>query len=125
MTIIITILIFVFIVIILTIILLTINYLFSTNKHYSEKGSIYECGFIGIFHQTRTQFTISFFLVAVLFIVFDLEVIILYPLITTLDLGKGYTYVIVVIFFSVLTLGFIYELSCGVLKFSNNKSEYP
>lgn len=101
---------------ILTLILLALNLIFSVHKPDSEKLTSYECGFSPIHNQTRTPFSIQFYLVAILFLVFDLELLVLYPITVTLyEVGTAGFWV-VLIFFSVLTVGFVYELGSGALK---------
>jgi NADH-ubiquinone oxidoreductase chain 3 len=69
---------------VLVIILLGANLLFSVHRPDSEKLTSYECGFSPIHGQTRTPFSIQFYLVAILFLVFDLELLVLYPITVTL-----------------------------------------
>ena len=69
---------------VLAIILLALNLLFSVHRPDSEKLTSYECGFSPIHGQTRTPFSIQFYLVAILFLVFDLELLVLYPITVTL-----------------------------------------
>ena len=90
--------------------------LFSVHRPDSEKLTSYECGFSPIHGQTRTPFSIQFYLVAILFLVFDLELLVLYPITVTLYEVGSYGFWIVLIFFSVLTIGFVYELGTGALK---------
>lgn len=101
---------------VLALILLTLNLLFSVHRPDSEKLTSYECGFSPIHGQTRTPFSIQFYLVAILFLVFDLELLVLYPITVTLYEVGSYGFWIVFIFFSVLTIGFVYELGTGALK---------
>jgi NADH:ubiquinone oxidoreductase subunit 3 (subunit A) len=65
-------------------ILLALNLLFAAHKPDSEKLSIYECGFSPIHSQTRNPFSIQFYIVGILFLVFDLELVLIYPLTSTL-----------------------------------------
>ena len=60
---------------------------------------------------------------AILFLVFDLEILLLYPISVTLYQVSSYGFTIAIIFFSVLTIGFIFELGKGVLKFTDHKSK--
>ena len=101
---------------ILTLILLALNLVFSVHRPDSEKLTSYECGFSPIHGQTRTPFSVQFYLVAILFLVFDLELLVLYPITVTLYEVGSYGFWIVLIFFSVLTIGFVYELGSGALK---------
>ena len=81
----------------------------------SEKLSAYECGF-NAFDDARMKFDIRFYLVAILFIIFDLEVAFLFPWATSFsDIGL-YGYVSMMIFLGILTIGFAYEWKKGALE---------
>ena len=113
-----------FLVPILAFVLLFVNVLLAVHKPDESKVSAYECGFISIFGQTRSNFQIHFFLVALLFLVFDLEIILIMPVgVTLYDIGNfGFT--IFLIFFIILTIGFVLEIGSGAIKFTsevNNK----
>jgi NADH-quinone oxidoreductase subunit A len=80
-----------------------------------EKLSAYECGF-NAFDDARMKFDVRFYLVAILFIIFDLEVAFLFPwAITYGDLG-WYGFWSMMIFLAVLTVGFVYEWKKGALE---------
>ena len=80
-----------------------------------EKLSAYECGF-NAFDDARMKFDVRFYLVAILFIIFDLEVSFLFPWAVAFgDLGL-YGYWSVIVFLGVLTVGFIYEWRKGALE---------
>lgn len=100
----------------IALILLVMNLLFSVHKPDSEKLTSYECGFSPIHNQTRTPFSVQFYLVAILFLVFDLELLVLYPITVTLYEVGTLGFWVVLIFFGVLTVGFVYELGSGALK---------
>ena len=81
----------------------------------SEKLSAYECGF-NAFDDARMKFDVRFYLVAILFIIFDLEVAFLFPwAVAFKDLG-WFGFSSMMIFLSVLTIGFIYEWKKGALE---------
>ena len=81
----------------------------------SEKLSAYECGF-NAFDDARMKFDIRFYLVAILFIIFDLEVSFLFPWAVVFgDLG-AYGFWSMMVFLAVLTIGFIYEWKKGALE---------
>jgi NADH:ubiquinone oxidoreductase subunit 3 (subunit A) len=105
----------------LTMLLLSLNGLLASVNPDMEKASTYECGYDTIRGQTRAPFSISFYLVDVLFLAFDLEVATLMPLATTMSLISLYGYWIVVIFFALLTLGFVLEIGSGALKMSDQR----
>ena len=80
-----------------------------------EKVSTYECGFEA-FDDARMKFDIRFYLVAILFIIFDLEVAFLFPWAVTLRESLGaFEFWSMMVFLCVLTIGFIYELKKGAL----------
>jgi len=100
--------------------LLLLNVILSLHKPDSEKVSAYECGFISIFGQTRNKFQIHFFLVALLFLVFDLEIILLMPAAVTLYHIGIYGFSIFILFLLVLTIGFVIEIGSGAIKLNYN-----
>ena len=84
-------------------------------KPYAEKLSSYECGFEP-FDDARRKFDVRFYLVAILFIIFDLEVAFLFPwAISLADIG-AFGFFSMVGFLGVLTVGFIYEWCKGALE---------
>jgi NADH:ubiquinone oxidoreductase subunit 3 (subunit A) len=103
-------------------ILLGLNLLLSTRNPDTEKLSIYECGFNAQHGQTRSQFNINFYIIAMFFLIFDLEVLLLYPVAVSFYEIGFYGFSIVVIFFLVLTIGFILEIGSGAIKIKSNKN---
>ncbi len=81
----------------------------------SEKLSAYECGFAA-FDDARMKFDVRFYLVAILFIIFDLEVAFLFPWAITLRETGEFGFLSMVVFLGVLTVGFIYEWKKGALE---------
>lgn len=106
---------------ILSLILLAINLLFSPHNPYQEKNSAFECGFHSFLGQNRTQFSISFFIFALLFLLFDLEILLVYPYIVSAYTNGIYGLIIMLIFFSILTLGFVFELGKNALKIDSRQ----
>ena len=101
---------------IVAILLLVINLLFAPHNPYDEKDSVFECGFHSFLGQNRTQFTISFFIFALLFLLFDLEILLVYPYVVSAYTNNIYGLVVMLIFFLALTLGFVFELVKNALK---------
>jgi NADH-ubiquinone oxidoreductase chain 3 len=101
---------------ILSLILLLINILLAPNNPYKEKNSVFECGFHSFLGQNRTQFSISFFIFALLFLLFDLEILLIYPYIVSAYTNGIYGLFIMLIFFLILTLGFTFELGKKALS---------
>ena len=106
---------------ILTGILLALNLILAPKQPYEAKVSAYECGFSPIYGQTRNVFYINFFKVALLFLVFDLEILLLFPIAVTLYNVSVFGFSIALIFFIVLTIGFVLEIGSGTIKLVSNK----
>jgi NADH-ubiquinone oxidoreductase chain 3 len=101
---------------ILAFILLLLNLLLAPHKPDEAKNSAFECGFSAIYGQTRTTFHIHFYVVAMLFLVFDLELVLLYPLGLVLYQISTFGFIIGLLFFTVLTIGFILEIGTGAIS---------
>jgi NADH:ubiquinone oxidoreductase subunit 3 (subunit A) len=112
---------FLFVPVLVAILLMT-NVLLAAHRPDTEKVTAYECGFSPIYGQTRAPFSIQYYLVGILFLIFDLEILLLYPIAVTLYSVSIYGFWIAIIFFTVLTLGFVYEISSGVLYFTDQRS---
>jgi NADH-ubiquinone oxidoreductase chain 6 len=100
---------------IVAMLLLFINSYFSLNIKYLEKGGGFECGFTS-FLQTRERFNIIFYRVSLLFLVFDLEIILIYPYPALYQKNQNMSKNNVLIFIYILVIGFIYELKEGALN---------
>jgi NADH:ubiquinone oxidoreductase subunit 3 (subunit A) len=110
---------------ILSFILLALNILLAPHNPSEQKISAYECGYETIAGQTRSTFNIQFYVVAILFLVFDLEILLIFPLAVTLYQVSTFGFSIALIFFLILTIGFVLEIGTGAISFStnNNKTE--
>src|SRR5213080_4861822 len=115
-----TILFFIFIPL-LAFILLMINLILSPHNPYKEKDSVFECVFHSFLGQNRTQFSISFFIFALLFLLFDLEILLVYPYVVSAYTNSVYGLFIMLIFFLVLILGFVFELGKNALKIESRQ----
>ena len=113
---------FLFLIPILAIILLEVNLILSPHNPYQEKDSAFECGFHSFLGQNRTQFSISFFIFALLFLLFDLEILLVYPYVVSAYTNEIYGLVIMLVFFLVLTLGFAFELGKNALKIESRQT---
>ena len=91
-----------------------INFLLSPNTPDPEKLSAYECGFEP-FNDSRMEFDVRFYLVAILFIIFDLEIAFLFAWAISLGAIGIFGFVSMMIFLFILTIGFIYEWKKGAL----------
>jgi len=105
---------------ILAVLLLSLNLLLSAHKPDEAKVSAYECGFSPVYGQTRSTFQIHFFLVALLFLIFDLEILLLFPIAVTLYQVSMFGFSVALIFFIVLTIGFILEIGSGAISVTNS-----
>tara|TARA_B110000971_G_scaffold178870_1_gene184923 strand:+ start:6448 stop:6852 length:405 start_codon:yes stop_codon:yes gene_type:complete len=109
------ILIFLLISTVLSSIIFGLSYVVATQKPDYEKLSAYECGF-DPFDDARGKFDIRFYLVSILFIIFDLEVSFLFPWALTLNKITLFGFWSMVLFLIILTIGFIYEWKKGALE---------
>lgn len=105
----------------LALILLGVNLVFAPHKPYQEKDSTFECGFHSFLGQNRTQFSISFFIFALLFLLFDLEILLMYPYAVSAYTNSIYGLVIMLVFFIALTLGFAFEINKNALKIDSKQ----
>ena len=95
--------------------LLVAPFMIAVKRPDPEKVSAYECGF-DAFDDARMKFDIRFYLVAILFIIFDLEVAFLFPWAVAFRNVGWFGFWSMMIFLSVLTIGFVYEWSKGALE---------
>ena len=110
-----SIIIFLFIALALSIGFVVVNFAFSPKNPDPEKLSAYECGF-DAFSDSRVKFDVRFYLVAILFIIFDLEIAFLFPWAISLSNIGLLGFFSMIIFLSILTIGFIYEWKKGALE---------
>jgi len=99
--------------------LLALNVLLAVHRPDEAKVSAYECGFQAIVGQTRSTFQIHFMVVALLFLIFDLEILLLFPIAVTLYQVSTFGFSIALIFFIVLTIGFVLEIGSGAIALVN------
>ncbi len=90
-------------------------FLLAKRRPDPAKNAAYECGF-GSFGDARRKFDVRFYLVSILFIIFDLEVAFLFPWAISLGAIGIYGFVSMMVFLGVLTVGFIYEWRKGALE---------
>jgi NADH:ubiquinone oxidoreductase subunit 3 (subunit A) len=98
--------------------LLTLNYFLAIHKPDALKISPFECGFSS-FSQTRNPFHIHFFLIGILFLVFDIEIALIYPYVVSAYNNSSYGLIAIIIFLAVLTVGFVFEIGRNALKLRN------
>ena len=90
-------------------------YAFGPNRPDTAKNSPYECGFEA-FEDARMKFDVRYYLVAILFILFDLEIAFLFPWAVSLDVIGRFGIASMLVFISLLVVGFIYEWKKGALE---------
>ena len=109
---------------ILAIILLAVNLVLAPHNPYQEKDSVFECGFHSFLGQNRTQFSVSFFIFGLLFLLFDLEILLVYPYSVSSYTNDIYGLVVMMVFFVLLTLGFIFELGKNALTIESRQTSF-
>ena len=87
----------------------------SPHNPYPDKLSSYECGFEA-FEDTRMKFDVRYYLVAILFIIFDLEIAFLFPWAIVLDEIGVFGFMAMMVFLLILVVGFVYEWMKGALE---------
>ena len=99
----------------LSIVLLALGFLFGRGRKDPDKLAAYECGFEA-FEDSRMRFDVRYYLVAILFIIFDLEIAFLFPWAVSLDAIGRFGLAAMGIFLAVLVVGFVYEWRKGALE---------
>ena len=99
----------------LGIVLLALGFLIGQGSKDEEKLSPYECGFEA-FDDSRMKFDVRYYLVAILFIIFDLEIAFLFPWAVSLDAVGKFGLITMALFLAILVVGFIYEWKKGALE---------
>jgi NADH-quinone oxidoreductase subunit A len=95
--------------------LLVLGFVLGPRRPDPEKLSPYECGF-DAFEDSRTKFDVRYYLVAILFIIFDLEIAFLFPWAVSLDSIGGFGLISMGVFLAILVVGFAYEWKKGALE---------
>jgi NADH-quinone oxidoreductase subunit A len=96
-------------------IMVALGFVLGPHRPNSEKLSPYECGFEA-FEDSRMKFDVRYYLVAILFIIFDLEIAFLFPWAIVLENIGWFGYIAMSIFLGILVIGFIYEWKKGALE---------
>lgn len=110
-----SILLFIFVGLMVGVVPIALGWLLAPNLPDSEKLSPYECGFEA-FEDARMKFDVRYYLVAILFILFDLEIAFLFPWAVVLNEIGLFGFVAMMVFLSILIIGFIYEWMKGALE---------
>lgn len=114
--------IFITFVLILNFLLLFINLILGPHNPYKEKKTPFECGYHSFLEQTRNQFTISFYKFGFCFLVFDLEIVNIYPMGVSTYSVQGYGMATLLLFLILLTLGFVFELGKSALSIDTKQN---
>ena len=99
----------------ISVVLMGLGFLIGNGQKDAEKLSPYECGFEP-FEDSRSKFDVRYYLVAILFIIFDLEIAFLFPWAVSLDVVGTFGLLSMGIFLGLLVVGFIYEWKKGALE---------
>jgi NADH-ubiquinone oxidoreductase chain 3 len=113
---------FIIVVCLIALLFLVINFIFAPHNPYQEKYSIFECGFHSFLGQNRTQFGIKFFIYALVYLLLDLEILLLFPFALSGYINNIYGLSIALIFTIIVTIGFIFELGKGALKIDSRQN---
>jgi NADH-quinone oxidoreductase subunit A len=108
-------LIFLLIGLVVGVVLLSVGWTLGPQHPDSQKAAPYECGFEA-FEDSRMKFDVRYYLVAILFIIFDLEIAFLFPWAVSLDSIGGFGFAAMALFLAVLVVGFVYEWKRGALE---------
>ena len=108
-------------VLILTFLFLVLNFVLAPHNPYQEKYSIFECGFHSFLGQNRTQFGIKFFIYALVYLILDLEILLIYPFAVSQYTNNIYGLIIALMFIIIVTIGFVFELGKGALKIDSKQ----
>ena len=106
----------------LAFVILALNWLLSSRKPYDSKLSSYECGFIVLPNQTRNPFLVHFWVVAMLFLAFDLEIMYLMPYAVSMYQVSIFGIAVFGLFMVVLTAGFALEIGNDAIALTNFQS---
>jgi NADH-ubiquinone oxidoreductase chain 3 len=112
---------FILVVAVIAILFLVVNLLFAPHNPYQEKYSIFECGFHSFLGQNRTQFGVKFFIFALVYLLLDLEIILIYPFAVSEYVNNIYGLLITLGFIGIITTGFVFELGKSALKIDSRQ----
>jgi NADH-ubiquinone oxidoreductase chain 3 len=108
---------------VLSLIFLLLNFIFAPHNPYQEKYSIFECGFHSFLGQNRTQFGVKFFIFALVYLLLDLEIVMIYPFAVSEYENGVYGLIVVLIFIVIITVGFVFELGKNALKIESKQTK--
>ena len=100
-----------------SLLLFFISFIFVYQSPNQEKLSVYECGF-SPFSDSRNKFEVKFYIISILFIIFDLEIVFLFPWVIVLNNLGFLGFFSIILFLFILLIGFIYEWFRGALNWN-------
>lgn len=112
--------IFIILVAVITLLFLLINLLLAPHNPYNEKNSAFECGFHS-FLQSRSPFNIAFFIYALVYLLLDLEILLIFPYSVSTYVNGVYGLAGALVFILIITAGFVFELGKGALNISSRQ----
>lgn len=107
---------------VIALLFLVLNFVLAPHNPYQEKYSIFECGFHSFLGQNRTQFGVKFFIFALVYLLLDLEILVIFPFGLSSYENGIYGLIIVLIFIGIVTVGFVFELGKNALKIDSRQS---
>jgi NADH-ubiquinone oxidoreductase chain 3 len=110
------------IVAVIALLFLVLNFVLAPHNPYQEKYSIFECGFHSFLGQNRSQFGVKFFIFALVYLLLDLEILLIYPYGMSIYENGIYGLIIMLIFTFIITAGFVFELGKSALKIDSRQS---
>jgi NADH-quinone oxidoreductase subunit A len=106
---------FLLICLIIASLLFIISWIFIYQSWNNEKNSIYECGF-NPFSDSRNKFDIKYYIIGILFMIFDLEIIIIIPWLLNIEFNNFFSLISIILFLVYLIIGFYYEIKRGLIN---------
>jgi|SRR5690606_12719497 len=113
--------IFIIFVSIIALLFLAIDLILAPHNPYNEKLSAFECGFHS-FSQSRSPFNVSFFIYALVYLLLDLEILLIFPFAVSEYVNGVYGLIVALIFIGIITIGFVYELGHDALKIQSRQT---
>ena len=112
---------FILFVSIIAFLFLAINFILAPHNPFQEKYSIFECGFHSFLGQNRTQFDVKFFIFALVYLLLDLEILLIFPFGVSGYTNSIYGLSVALIFIFIITIGFVFELGKSALSINSRQ----
>lgn len=111
-------------IILLAVILLGLSFGLGRHAPDSKKNKPFECGYLSFIYQNRIEFTISFFIFGLLYLLFDLEILLVQPYVVSSYNNSFFGLIVLLIFLLLLAAGFVFELGKGALSIESKQTTY-